>query len=307
MQHVFEKSSVVRGACAVSLMLALWARAPVCFAESSAPDGLTTAFTINDADPESSVPSPQAAMKRPLDMGYHIMMLSERAEKAYSGGDYPAAIRYYRALQKAVPDMSLPRRKLCRAYEAIGEMPKAIEACRDALGLNGTTVEDSERYVQLVLERAGSLGAREVADVESISAHLEKELGAERGPAVAKKMQCQLAVRTNDAARLETCTTELNELRPNDPETLVFAWTLSLMKGDLAKAERLIQRARDAQLPAPAVTKLEAALKAERDKRAPWWVHKLRDTRLQLIAGTAVALAALAMFLTRKRHPNQTG
>lgn len=307
MQRVTEPSGVVRGALAVSLALALWAQAQVCSAQSSAPDGLTTSFTINDADPESSVPAPEAAMKRPLDMGYHIMMLSERGEKAYAGGDYAAAIRYYRALQKAVPDMSLPRRKLCVAHEAAGETTKALEACRAALGLNGTNVEDSERYVKLVLAQVGALSARDVADVDSISTHLEEQLGAEQGPTVAKKMQCQLAVRMNDIARLEACTTELNKLRPNDPETLVFAWTLSLMKGDLAQAEQWIARARDAQLPPRAVTKLETALQLERDKRAPWWVHKLRDTRLQLLAAIAVALAALAMFLTRKRHPNQTG
>jgi hypothetical protein len=276
-------------------------------ADTTAPDGLSTSFDIDDSDPESSVPTAEQAMKRPLDMGYHIMMLSERAQKASETGDYEAAARYWRAMTKAVPDMSLPRRRLCAAYEATGDLPKAIESCRSALALRGVTVQDSEHYVKLLLAKPVELDARDIADVEAIAAHLEKELGPENGPPLAKTLQCQLAVRIHDPARLETCSNALWQLRPKDPETLVYAWTLAVMRGDLAKAEKLIAEARAAQMPRQAVSKLEQQLRVERERRAPWWMQELRDGRIQLATASAVLLAVLAMFFTRKRNPRQTG
>lgn len=307
MQSIVGSPAAVRGLFIASIsMLSVCAQASICSADSTAADGLTTVFTIDDADPESSVPTAEQAMRRPLDMGYHIMMLSEKAEKAYDSGDYRASIRYWRAVQKAVPDTSLSRRKLCRAYEAAGESAKAIDSCREALGLPGVTVDDNERYVGLLLQRPGALSARDIADVDSISAHLEQELGPDKGPALAKKFQCQLAVRSNDIPRLEVCTNALDQLRPNDPETLVFSWTLALTRGDFEKAEQLIQRAHAAKLPSAAVTKLEQTLSAERERRAPWWLRKLHDARLLVASATAVTVAALAMYLTRKRQRNQT-
>jgi hypothetical protein len=69
-------------------------------------------FPIDDANPEAGVPTQVQANERPLDFGYYLQDLNERAERAVKRGDTDAAVRYYRAMAKAVPDSKIPVEKL---------------------------------------------------------------------------------------------------------------------------------------------------------------------------------------------------
>src|SRR5436190_18493661 len=61
-------------------------------------DPLKTRFIIDDVDPESKVPSVKEALSAPLQMGYWVMLVSERAEQAVKRGELSKAVKYYRAL-----------------------------------------------------------------------------------------------------------------------------------------------------------------------------------------------------------------
>jgi len=64
-------------------------------------DHLSSKFSVNDRDPESSVPGARARDASPLEFGYFLQDLLEKAERARKDNDMPAVIRFYRAV--AVP------------------------------------------------------------------------------------------------------------------------------------------------------------------------------------------------------------
>jgi hypothetical protein len=76
-------------------------------------------FPIDDADPVRDVPTQAEADARPLDFAYYLQELAARADAATARGDHGAAVRYYRALARAVPDSSLPREKLSASLQAL--------------------------------------------------------------------------------------------------------------------------------------------------------------------------------------------
>jgi tetratricopeptide (TPR) repeat protein len=259
------------------------------------------AFKVNDADPESSVPTMEQAMRSPLKMGYFVMLLIERGKAAQEHKEFPAAIRYRRALVKAVPERSIGYSLLCQTHEAAGDLPAATKACRDALGKAGVTVEDNLRFVNLVLAKQGDLATSEIEDVQAIIAHLDKELTSDDKPIVIERMRCDLATRVADEKGLEACTQRLGELQPNDPRTFAYSWALALRKRDFDTATALIASAKAAGLPEPAIAKMQAGLQAERDRAEP--VRRWLD-QWGLLVGLTLSLLSLAALLSqRKRAP----
>jgi hypothetical protein len=89
-------------------------------------------FPIDDADPERAVPTQAQADARPLDFAYYLQDLTERAAAATKRGDHDAAVRYYRALVRAVPNSTVPQEKLRAALEARGPSPAARNLVRGA-------------------------------------------------------------------------------------------------------------------------------------------------------------------------------
>jgi tetratricopeptide (TPR) repeat protein len=267
-------------------------------------DALTSKFAIDDADPVGSVPSAQEAMQQPLQMGYHIMLLSEKAEAAAKRGDHREAAKFWQALAKAVPDRSLSFVKTCQELEAAGDYAQAIDACRTALGKVGVTVEDNVRYVRLLIDhKPGTLSASDVEDVDAIATHIQEQLKNDEGATAAARLQCSLGTRMSDAARLQKCTQQLARLAPKDPDTLVFTWSLALLQGNLDKAEQTLQAAREAKLPAGTLRNMKDYVKAERLRRAPFWQRALADTRLRFRLGLSLVAAALLalLFVNRRR------
>lgn len=284
----------------------------------------TEAFPIDEKDPEGSVPSPEMAMRRPLQMGYFVMLLIERGQAAMDRGDFKAAIKFYRAMVKSIPERATPHGLLCKAYEAAGEHDSALDACRQALARASVTVDDNVRYVQLVLKKPGKLEKLDIEDVEAVIAHLEKELSAppaEQGEAAQSPVElppgatpppspaqtlltpallrCDLATRLEDSDRLESCSKKLEALAPRDPRTIGYAWALQLNKGDYEAAEGVIYRAERLGLPAAAVERMQTALRARRDGLRPWqqW---LQDWGL--LGGLTVVLSSLAAVLVLRRR-----
>src|SRR4051812_45708366 len=73
---------------------------------------LSAIGAIDEEHPERSVPTPEQALKNPLEMGYLVMDLVARAEAASQRGDHAAAVRYYAAIAKAVPERSVSYTKM---------------------------------------------------------------------------------------------------------------------------------------------------------------------------------------------------
>jgi tetratricopeptide (TPR) repeat protein len=273
--------------------------------EAKEVDALTSKFAIDDNDPVKSVPSPDEAMKQPLQMGYHIMLLSERADAASQRGDHFGAAKYWSAMAKAVPDRSLPFSKMCRAYEAAGDYKSAIESCRTALGKAGVTVEDGLQYARLVLDhKPGTLSAGDIGDIEAIGAHLKTQIQKDAGDVVAARLLCDLGIRVSDVARMQACTKELTRVAPNDPQTLVYSWSLALLQGNLTNAQQTLRLAQQAKLPASTIQRMSEYLKLEQQRRGPWWKRALGDMRLRfgLAAALVVAVVAAMLVINRRRQ-----
>jgi hypothetical protein len=284
---------------AIACLAALASAGPV---RARPADPIKSTFAVDDNDPEGSVPSAEAAMKRPLDMGYYVMSLSDKAEAASKQGDHAAAVKYWRALAKAVPDRSVAFSKMCKAYEAAGDRDNALVACRAALGRGGVTVDDNLRFARLVLAKPTALGDAEIADVDAVIAHLERELGDE-GALVAGRLRCDLAVRLEDVARLRACTKQLQAKAPNDPQTIAYTWALALKERNFARAETILEAAERAKLPAAALDKMNETLAAERKRGAPFWQRTLGDPRsVAVFAGFALLAAGAAVAIRRRQR-----
>jgi hypothetical protein len=267
-------------------------------ADAVAQNDLSAKFHIDEQDPESSVPTAEQALRSPLEMGYLLMDLIARAEAATQRGDHAAAVRYNRAIVKASPQRALAHANLCKAYEAVGDQPHALESCKASLGLGGVTADDYAHYARLVLAQPGELPKSELEDVEAIIAHLQEQMsGTAQGKTLPAALSCEVATRLNDNARLERCTNELAAAAPGDPRTITFQWALALARHDDDAARAVIERARQAGLPAAAIAEMQAKLSRE---NAPAPFGALREFGpLGLIA----LLSGLGFLIVRKRSP----
>ena len=219
------------------------------------------AFPINDEDPASQVPTKEQANNAPLDMGYWVMAVSDRAEAAKKRGDHRTAAKYYMALTVAVPDQAVAFSKLCRSLEAAGDAPGALEACRATLAKPGATVDDHARLVRLLLGQASKLGDADLADIDAIASHIEREVPENKGRLLANQLRCETALRLSDAKRLEACVGALTKLAPNEPQTHTFAWALAMQNKDWDTAQQVVDSARKAGLPAAAIAQMQTGLR----------------------------------------------
>ena len=211
-------------------------------------------FAIDDADPESSVPTPEQQSKQPLEFGYYIQDLLAKAQHAEKAGDKAAVVRFYSALTKATPTAYAPS-KLCTAFQAVGDLPKAIAACRTAITRKGSTAEDYTRFVNIVLSTPGPLPPLEEKELEVVITHLGGELQL---AAVTARLRCEVALRFDNTGALEACTAELAKLAPKDPKTVSFQWALALKKHDRTTALQLIDQARGVGMSSEGIAKMEA-------------------------------------------------
>jgi hypothetical protein len=255
------------------------------------PADLST-WKVDDDDPENSVPTPAQRDRDPLQFGYHLMDLADKADQATKKKDHRVAAKYWAAVVKAVPDRSTGFSKLCGSYEALGERAKALDTCRAALGRTGVTVADVANFVRLMLAKPTDL---DQVDIEEVSRIVE---GLKRNPATAvagNELQCEIGVRLEDVPRLEECTRDLESVAPDDPKTLTYQWALAIKRGDLEKARNWVGRAKRTAMAEAGILRMEqATLDAER----PW-----RRTRRhwRVLLGTSVLLGGIVLMLFKWR------
>jgi hypothetical protein len=265
-------------AAAVAALLAVWQPRTAVAAD----------FPIDDANPERAVPTLADADAHPLEFGYYLQSLTERADAATQRGDHAAAARYVRALARAVPDSSLPLQRLCGSLVAAHEPDAAIDACRRALSLPGVRAEDFQRFVELVLGKRAPTPA-ELDDVAAAARHLADQHDTR---ALGLQLECRLGVRTASVPLLEECTTGLAAVRPADPQIRVFQWSLAIQQGHTDEARRLLDEVRAAGLGTDALARMEAAT---RDAAST-------SGRALVVLGLAVLLAGALVLVSRRRR-----
>lgn len=142
---------------------------------------LATRWKVNDADPMEGIPGVEERNADPMEFGYYLQDMLYRAEGAYRNRDFKKAIKYYKPLSIAVPNVARSFSRLCDSYARLGETVQAIESCRTAISTNGAKVIDHVRYIDLLL-RKPSFGATDARDVTASLDHLREH--AARHPQV---------------------------------------------------------------------------------------------------------------------------
>jgi len=221
------------------------------------PGQLSSKFAIDARDPESSVPSVKERERNPLEFGYFLQDLLERAAHAQKALDYDGVIRYYRAVAKAVPDSAKGWSKLCEAYETTKDRDRAIRACKYAIDRRGVELQDYLRYVRLILSGQAPLTEAEQAELNAVFQHLQKQPpGSGLGPVV-DQLRCEMGVKMRSVPILEECTKQLATGAPSDPRTVVFQWNLAVLKGQRDEAERYVGLARKSGVVAESIDRMQ--------------------------------------------------
>jgi len=281
-----------------SILLLLLLPSAARAAEPELSYGLSS-FGINDADPESNLPTLQELNESPLQAGYLLMDLAEKAEQAEKAGRFLHAARYYRALAALVPERATAFGKLCAAYEAGGDRVKALEACTSAVGKKGVRLEDYARFARLQLAGGETFTPEQIGDLDAVVQHLRAQ-----GPDAAKvgeKIACDLGHRLGDQKRLSECTAALLKAAPGDPQVASYQWSLALLKKDYALAQKHIQRAKELGVRAEVLEQMHFVTA----ETIPWW---RRHGLLPPVLGSLVFLLALGLGLGRlwsRRAPAQ--
>jgi tetratricopeptide (TPR) repeat protein len=306
-RHTTIEQLTVRGAQIALLASALLARTEPALADAPTPKQQAlqaSGVVIDAADPESSVPAPEWALKRPMEMGYLLIALADRAEAAEKAGKHLAAARYYRALGKAVPDRAVSFGKACRAYESAGLFEQAAASCREALGKAGVSVEDHLRFVRVTLQLPGALGPTQLEDIEAVLARLESDLHDVALLESVAYLRCDLGLRLEQVNRLQQCTGALQALGASGPRLLGYEWALSMLNGDTEQARALIERARAARLPPAAIASMVRRLDGARGTTS-------LDERMRFAPGALVVFAlafvlGAALFLWQRGRSGAT-
>jgi tetratricopeptide (TPR) repeat protein len=253
------------------------------------PGQLSTLFPINDSDPESSVPGPKDRDGNPLEFGYYLQDLLAKAEAATKRNDHQVAIRYYRALAVSIPNQAQGWSKLCEAYEAARDRQRALGACKYAIDREGAELKDFTRFVDLVVGKPDDLLPEERTAVSDVVAHLDKQ--PELAVAAAH-LRCKAAVKMNDGSALEACTAVLAKAAPDDPKTVVFQWSLAVLRGQREQAALLVDRAKAMGVATESIDRMSRVTAAS---GRPWFL---------LIGGVALGAVAfvVALLVVRRRR-----
>lgn len=217
-------------------------------------DGALSKWPVDDSDPKKSLPTPAQRDGNPMEFGYHLMDLADKADRAKTKGDFRSVGKYYEAMAVAVPDRAIGYRKSCEGYEKAGDLEKALQMCRGALGAEGLELADYLHYVQLVLAKPGPLPVAEIDDVSEIATHLK---ATQAGMAAGLKVQCNLAERLDDVKRLEECATAVAKETPNDPKLPIYQWGVAMKHEDYGQARIILASARKSAIAIPGLDVME--------------------------------------------------
>jgi tetratricopeptide (TPR) repeat protein len=276
------------GAVAFAAMLAL---SPIARADERSP--WLSSWPIDDSNPEASVPSEVQLKKDPLQAGYFLQDLIAKAELASKRGDHMAAVKFYQAMLKTVPNRAIALTRICAELEAAGDLVQATNACGLALMLDGVTVGDYEHYVHLMVNKKGQFTDKETLAVTNVIAHMKQDAA---GRAVGNQLECEFAARTSDMAKLSECTAALAASAPNDPKTIMYQWDLALRQKNFGAARQLATRAKAAGIKEDSLLSMEQATSAG-ESRQRWLMALVIVGVLILLSGITYAV----VVMSRKR------
>ena len=294
-----RRSAAVRPRAVAAVLALLGAvAAPLsAHAEPSAdhPDRVSN-WPIDDQNPESSIPTPEQRNRNPLEFGYWLQDLAFKATAASKRGDHAAAVNYYRAMATAVPDRAVSYSKLCDEYEAVGDIEKAILACKATTYLAGVQLKDYVHYVHLVVAKKGDLSAPEIASVSEVLDHLKQD---HNGAQLYDELECEFAVRTDDLEKLKACTSALAASASASPATIVYEWTLAMKQQDFDGALKILNHGQRAGVNQEAIARMQ--------KETDGQIAHRRSKIVLTVLGLLVVLGALgfgAVLLLRRRPPS---
>jgi tetratricopeptide (TPR) repeat protein len=280
-------------ALALAVALGLTAWSSVAQADQKPdPHGWLSKWPVDDDDPAKSVPTPEQLKDDPLQGGYWLQDALSKAEIASKHGNHAAAVKYYEASLKAVPNRALPLIKMCDEFEAMGDMTNAINACGLALLGEGLTVRDYDRYVRLMMNKPTPLSDKEHDAVLNVLKHVMEEQ-----PAAGNELQCEVGTRWEDAEMLRQCTTALMASSPNDVKTITYRWALAIKEGNLDDARALLDRGAKAGMAEESLKRMRDATEAGAKRRLR--ARVLSGGGLVLLAG---ALAYGYVLLSRRKR-----
>ncbi len=254
-------------------------------------------WQVNDADPVSSVPTPEQRDSNPLSYAYFIMDLTGRAEKAVRLGDHQSAVKYFSALAKAIPDRSIAYTRLCTSYAALGDWKPALESCRTALGLGGVTDQDYRNYAELVVQRKHDFGKADVTDLDEIVKHLRQNLP---NSSAADEIECELGLKVKDSARLRRCTQNLATRLPNDQKTLTYQWAFAVMRKDYPAASQLLARLKKTNAKPEVIRKMVEITQTAQ----PWWRRALHNWWALVVS--LLVILAFGFAITKVKRTRQS-
>lgn len=211
-------------------------------ADAPHPSQRLSSFPLDENDPEKTVPTNEQRDRNPLHFGYWIMDAADIAGAAFKAKDYAKAVKFYRAIAKAVPDRSVAFSKICECYEAMHDREQALKWCSATLLLPGVTLGDYERYAKLALAKRGALTPDDVKDLEEVVTHLRKD-GSKGTKLLAQRIECELGAHNSDVKRLEICVGALTKVDAKGTQTTYFKWALAVSKKDWSQAKQLLKSA----------------------------------------------------------------
>jgi tetratricopeptide (TPR) repeat protein len=251
---------------------------------------------VRPLPPEAiTIPSRAELDRDPIAAADLLLELGEKAEYAENAQQYEAAVTYYLGIARLVPDRALAFSRLCRLYPELGQHDLALQACRQATGLSGVTLEDYLRYASLVLapvpDRA--LSDAEVAELDAVFAHLNAQ---GKASADAGWLMCRLGVKLESVERLRQCLSLLEHELPDASATLPYRFSLAMLERDFSRGRDLIRRAEESGL-GPEVTGLmQRELDARGGSRGSFTLAG------SLAIGVGVLALALGRVLRNRRR-----
>jgi hypothetical protein len=272
-----------------------WAFLAVLWAATIAPAVAAQEWTIDDANPSSSIPSAEVRQNAPLQLAQFLFELTDRGEKSLSSGDHARAARYFEAVVRLLPEQSIGHAKLCEALAHAGAIEEALMACQEALVRPGVRVQDYVQFLAVTLIKPGSVSPEAVQAFDATLAHLEKE-GVQSPDA--QRLNCQLALSLNDTARLSTCVKRLEATAPEDSRSAGYAWVQAMRAHDEKRARAAFDRLTHLHHDPAKLGEMKDSMAKEFPDRSLWyWAAGLG----------LVAVASAGLFLALRLRATPAG
>ncbi|HEY2405172.1 MAG TPA: hypothetical protein VGI10_04175 [Polyangiaceae bacterium] len=265
-----------------ALALLLCAAPRVASAAETAEGDPLERWSVDPGDPAGHLPKPSELDARPVQAGYLLMDLVDLADSAVKAKNYPAAIKFYGAIAKLVPERATAYSKLCEVYAALKDREHALENCRIGMSKPGVDLNNAALLVSLLSDGPGSPNPTELAEIDEVIGHLKAQ---NMNPVSIAQVQCGVAVQLSDQGRLAECTKTLRDQAPDDVRTLSYAFSLAMLQGDYQEGDRLIARAKATGVRPEGIQKMELTL------------HALRFGWMRKLATIALPIALLLLLL----------